>query len=153
MACIEAVVFDFDGVFTDNKVIISEEGIESVVCDRSDSLGIKIGGSNYKLLILSTETNPVVSKRVKNSEFLWSGCEDKAKFLKEWSIETKVDLEKTAFVGNDINDLGAMAVVSTSFAPADAYLEALNAADIVLSSSGGDGAVREVAELLLRYRP
>lgn len=151
MAKVNAVVFDFDGVFTNNKVIVSEDGLESVVCDRSDGLGVaNLRAANFKLLILSTETNSVVKTRAKKLKIpVEQGCEDKAAFLKTWMLEAGVDPEAVAFVGNDTNDLGAMALAGLSIVPCDANITALRQADLVLRNAGGKGAVREVSDLLL----
>lgn len=151
---IRFVVFDFDGVFTDNKVIVSEDGKESVVCDRADGFGLKmLRDARIDALILSTETNPVVRFRAQKLKIeCHHGCEDKLEFLKKLFAEKGVSLAETAFVGNDINDVACMRAVSLPVAVADAYPEALAVAKLVLKRNGGHGAVREFCEMLVRSR-
>lgn len=148
------VVFDFDGVFTDNKVYVLETGQEIVMCDRRDGLGIsmlkKIG---IPMIILSTEKNQVVSKRAeKIGVEVHQGCGDKAKFLREFCSVRGINLKEMVYVGNDINDLSAMRMVGLSFAPSDAHTLVLQQASYVLQSKGGEGAVREFCELLYLSR-
>jgi len=147
---IKLVVFDFDGVFTDNCVWTTQDGIELVRCWRSDGLGIsrltKIGIQTF---IISTETNPVVSKRAEklNIEYLQS-VEDKAKAIEALCTNLKIDRECTMFVGNDINDIGAFNFVAIPVAVADAYPEILDHVVFKTSRPGGFGAVREICDLI-----
>lgn len=144
---VRALVLDFDGVFTDNKVLISANGIESVICDRSDGLAIQtLQRSGFPILVLSTETTPMVRFR---SEKLGLNCihgaDDKLSELKSWLCQLGIDQEHTVYVGNDVNDVECMRFVGMPIAVADAFPEALMAAKHALSASGGRGAVREIA--------
>jgi YrbI family 3-deoxy-D-manno-octulosonate 8-phosphate phosphatase len=147
---IQLVVFDFDGVFTNNKVIVSDAGSESVICDRSDGLGLSmIRSLGIKMLILSTETNPVVSHRANKLGLeCIQGINDKLKKLIELSKERRISLDNTAFVGNDINDLDCLKAVGLPVVVADAYPQAKEAAKMILTHNGGEGAVREFCEWL-----
>src|SRR5947207_3214111 len=104
---VRLVVFDFDGVFTDNRVIVAEDGKESVVCDRSDGLGLNmLRERGIEMVIISTEVNPVVQMRAKKLKLpCISGCEDKLEALNAILKEKKISLGETAYIGNDINDL------------------------------------------------
>jgi N-acylneuraminate cytidylyltransferase len=151
---IQLLVFDFDGIFTDNFVYVSQDGTESVRCSRGDSLGISLLKKQGKpeCCILSTESNPVVSARASKLGITCiQGCGDKRKYLMEYSQNKDIAFDRIAFVGNDINDLDAMSVAGVSIAPADAYAPVREIADIVLKSPGGNGAVREVCELFLHH--
>ncbi|MDC0253316.1 SIS domain-containing protein [Bacteriovoracales bacterium] len=149
---VELIVFDFDGVFTNNKVIVNQEGVESVVCDRSDGLLLKeITKLRIPMFILSTETNKVVKARASKLNIeCKSGCNDKESFLKSFCAEKNIDLENVVYLGNDVNDLKAMESVGFSIAPQDANPEIKSMASFVLKSKGGDGAIREFCELILK---
>ena len=147
---IKLVVFDFDGVFTDNRVIIDQDGKESVICNRSDGLGLnRLRELGIRILILSTEKNNVVSKRaLKLKVECIQGVENKESELINWVKKNKIDLSNTAFVGNDINDIPALQIVGFPILVADAFDEVLPFAKLKLSKNGGDGAVRELCDLI-----
>jgi N-acylneuraminate cytidylyltransferase len=147
----EAIVFDFDGVMTDNKVYMCEDGSETVRCDRSDGMGIELlRRADIKMIILSKEKNDVVTARAKKLQMeVFQGVENKAKFLKAWSKENRVELSKTCFVGNDINDTECMQMVGLPVAVADSHPSATGVAALSLKSNGGKGAVRELADSIL----
>lgn len=152
---IELIVFDFDGVFTDNKVYLSEEGIESVRCDRSDGMGIEMlrRSTEIALVVMSKEKNVVVQKRCDKLKLeCYHSVEDKATALKKLIASKSINLEKVAFVGNDLNDVECMQMVGFAACPKDAYSCATEVADLVLSRNGGDGAVREFCDLILNER-
>ena len=122
---LELVFFDFDGVFTDNTVYVSQDGVESVRCWRSDGLGLsRLRIVSVQAMIVSTEANPVVSARARK---LGLGCrqglEDKARAVVDLCEEHHVDPAFVAFVGNDINDIPAFEVVGLPICVADAYPE------------------------------
>lgn len=149
---VAALVFDFDGVFTDNKVITFQDGGEAAVSDRSDGWGIaRLRKTGLPLLVLSTETNPVVQARCDKLRILClQGLEDKGGALQRWLDERGLPASQVVYVGNDANDLGCMALVGCPVAVADAYPEALERAVLVLKHPGGNGAVREICDLVLR---
>jgi YrbI family 3-deoxy-D-manno-octulosonate 8-phosphate phosphatase len=147
---VKMVVFDFDGVFTDNTVYVDQNGIESVRCWRGDGLGLDLlRQRNIELAVISTETNPVVKIRCEKLRIKCiSGVEDKAKALIALCEETQINLESTCFLGNDRNDLPALKLVGVPavVADADASLNGLNY--FQTSTRGGFGAVREICEVI-----
>ncbi|MHA2023948.1 MAG: cytidylyltransferase domain-containing protein [Candidatus Thorarchaeota archaeon] len=147
---ISLIVYDFDGVLTDNKVVVGEEGSESVICSRSDSLGTDlIRGLGIQQLILSTETSAVVRKRAKKLKVdCIAGCKNKKRQLFRFCKELKIDTQSVVYVGNDLNDLDVMRVVGCSVAPFDAHKQVKSIATVILGSEGGKGVVRELAEVL-----
>jgi N-acylneuraminate cytidylyltransferase len=151
---VDAVVTDFDGVHTDDTVIVSETGHEAVRVSRSDGMGVAgLRAAGLPFLILSTEQNPVVGARARKLRVdVRQGVEDKASALAEWADATGVSLSRTAYLGNDVNDLPAMNLVGWPIAVGDADPLVLAAARAVLDRAGGDGAVRELADRVLRAR-
>jgi YrbI family 3-deoxy-D-manno-octulosonate 8-phosphate phosphatase len=157
----ELIVFDFDGVFTDNAVILSEKGEESVRCSRADGLGInmlkrhiKNNKIQSKLLVLSTEINPVVSKRCEKLGLDYvQGVDNKKQYLVEYFSQKSQGLptpwEKILYFGNDLNDLQIMEL-SPSFAPLDAHPRIKSVATKVFNERGGEGFVRAAIEFLLQ---
>jgi YrbI family 3-deoxy-D-manno-octulosonate 8-phosphate phosphatase len=149
-----AVIFDFDGVLTDNRVTVAEDGRESVVCDRGDGMGIGLlKSAGVPLLILSKERNPVVGARAaKLGVECLQAVDHKLAVLKEWLAARALDIERAVYVGNDVNDLECMRAVGVAVCPSDAHDEAKHAARLILDRPGGQGAVRELCDLILRGR-
>ena len=151
---VELVIFDFDGVMTDNKVYVDQNGFEMVLANRGDGAGIKrLRRAGVETMVLSTEVNPVVEARCRklNTPAI-QGIEDKGTALKEYFADHDVDPEKVIYVGNDLNDMPCFPLVGFGVAVADAMPEVQTAADMVLSRNGGDGAVRELCELILKKK-
>lgn len=148
---IKALVTDFDGVHTDDKVTLHENGHESVRCSRSDGMGIELlRDRRVKLLILSREENPVVRSRAKKLKMaVQHHVKDKLPALDAWRIENQLEWSEIAYIGNDINDLDCMKASGISFCPADAHSSARSIATVVLRRPGGDGALRELSEYLI----
>ena len=148
---VKALVMDFDGVFTDNRALVFEDGHEAVFVNRGDGMGISLlRRMDFPMIVISTEKNPVVAARCKKLQIEYiQGVDEKLPALLEWVSKIGVDLGETAYVGNDINDVECMKAVGVAIAPADAHESALRVANIVLSASGGQGAVREVADMII----
>ena len=147
---IKALVFDFDGVFTNNRVVVSEDGKESVICNRSDGIGIeRLRKLNIPMVIISTEQNPVVSMRAKKLKLpVKHGVKNKKIELKKFASSVNVKLKNIVFIGNDINDLECMNSVGFPVAVADAFEEIKEISIYTLTRNGGDGAVREFCDLI-----
>jgi YrbI family 3-deoxy-D-manno-octulosonate 8-phosphate phosphatase len=145
------IVYDFDGVMTDNRVLVSETGEESAVVNRSDGLAISFIREQLGIaqLILSTEKNPLVKRRGEKLGIeVIHGVSDKAGVLLEYTKSKGISLADTLMIGNDLNDLAAMSQCGYSCCPQDAEMEVLDAADLVLTRRGGEGVVRELYRLL-----
>lgn len=148
---IEALVLDFDGVLTDNRVLVLEDGSEGVFAHRGDGMGIDALRNRLPVLVLSAERNPVVTARAtKLGVECVQGEADKASALKSWMAARRINPSNVVFVGNDVNDLGCFALVGCAIAVADAHPDALRAANHVLHHRGGSGAIREIADLITR---
>jgi YrbI family 3-deoxy-D-manno-octulosonate 8-phosphate phosphatase len=149
---VSAVVFDFDGVMTDNRVWVDDQGHEQVAVNRTDGLGLSKlrRESGIELIVMSTETNTVVSARCQKLGIpVMQGLSDKANALKTWMEQRGMDPAEVVYVGNDTNDLLCFPLVGFGFAPADAHPAVLRSADSVLRNQGGKGAVREICDFLL----
>ena len=151
---VDAVVTDFDGVHTDDTVLIGQNGEEFVTVSRADGMGIgRLRAAGVPVLILSTETNPVVSARARKLGVeVAQGSADKAATLTAWAAERGIPLDRIAYLGNDVNDLGCLELVGWPVAVPDAHPRVLAASRVVLAATGGDGAVRELAEAVLHSR-
>ena len=152
---VDALVMDFDGVHTDDHALVNFQGEEFVRVSRSDGMGVaRLRRAGVPQLILSTETNPVVTARAnKLGVDVVQDVSDKAAAVTEWITANGLDPERVAFVGNDVNDLPAMGRVGWPVAVADARPEVKAAARIVLQHNGGEGAVREICERVLAAQP
>ena len=149
---IAALVLDFDGVFTDDKVYVLQDGRESVRCSRSDGMGIgMLKQTGLPIWVLSTEVNPVVQARADKLGLpVRQGLKDKGHALQQLMQEQGYDPAQVVYVGNDVNDLPCLKLVGCPVAVADAHPAVLAGAALVLAHPGGDGAIRELCELILR---
>jgi N-acylneuraminate cytidylyltransferase len=145
------IVLDFDGVLTDNRVWVDQNGLERVAAHRGDGMGIsRLKKAGYEVIVLSTETNPVVAARCKKLNIpVYQGIDDKGSALKKLLDERKVNPDHVIYVGNDVNDLPCFPLVGCAVAVADAHLDIRPHADLILSTKGGFGAVRELSDLIL----
>ncbi|WP_063734854.1 acylneuraminate cytidylyltransferase [Streptomyces sp. RTd22] len=148
---IDAVVLDFDGTQTDDRVLIDSEGRELVAVHRGDGLGIAaLRRAELALLILSTEKNPVVAARGRKLQVpVLHGIDRKDLALKQWCEEQGIAPERVLYVGNDVNDLPCFGLVGWPVAVAGAHDVVRGAARAVTSTPGGDGAIREIASWIL----
>lgn len=145
------LVFDFDGVFTDNRVYVSSSGEESVCCSRADSLGLDyLRKAGLAMLVLSTETNAVVAQRCRKLGLeCLSGQGDKLGALQTVLTERGLHWDQVAYMGNDLNDLDCLSQVRLAIAPCDAHPQVLRVADLLTDRPGGQGAIRQVADWYL----
>ncbi len=149
---VRLLVLDFDGVLTDNSVVVHQDGSEAVRCDRGDGLGIERlrAGGEVEVVVLSKETNPVVVARCRKLKLACAqGYEDKLPQLEKMDAVRGLAASQVAYVGNDVNDIEAMTWCGVAIAVADAYPRVRAVADLVTRRPGGRGAVREVCDLLL----
>lgn len=148
---LDAIIFDFDGVLTDNRVLLTQEGVELVSCSRADGLAFEVLNKvGLKSWILSTEQNPVVAMRGKKLRVpVIQGVANKQDALRKLAHNEKIDLNRMLFVGNDLNDLLAMDICGFSACPIDSHPKVVERATIVLNSAGGQGVARELVEAVL----
>jgi len=150
----ELLVLDFDGVFTDNRVWIDENGREMIAANRGDGLGLRLLRelTGIKIIVLSQEVNPVVAARCDKLSLPYiQGAKDKAAVLAEYLKKENIDPISVIFMGNDIIDLRCFPLVAYAVAPANSHLTVRRSADLILERSGGQGAVRELCDLLIEH--
>jgi YrbI family 3-deoxy-D-manno-octulosonate 8-phosphate phosphatase len=154
LASVRLVVFDFDGVFTDNRVLVMQDGSEGVFCSRADGLGVRLlQDLGVECMVLSTETNPVVEARCRKMRMpCISGQWNKEVSLEQLVAERSLAWSEVAYVGNDINDLGCLRRVGLPIGVADADPEIVAVCALITTRRGGQGAVREVCDWFLRTR-
>jgi len=140
---VEAIFYDFDGVMTNNRVLLSENGNESVFVNRSDGLAVSyLKKLKIKQYIISTEKNPVVSRRAdKLAIGVLQGVNDKVATIKKIIADENLSLENIVFIGNDLNDLEAINMIPNSFCPNDSHERVLKSGCTILNISGGDGVI------------
>jgi YrbI family 3-deoxy-D-manno-octulosonate 8-phosphate phosphatase len=148
---VQLLVLDFDGVLTDNRVWVDQDGREMVAANRSDSLWLNmLREKGIQVYVISKETNPVVAARCRKMNVpCIQGEDDKETALKQLLAGRGVDPEHAVFCGNDANDLPCFPLVGWAVAVADSVPDVVRQADFVLSRPGGHGAVQELCELIL----
>jgi 3-deoxy-D-manno-octulosonate 8-phosphate phosphatase (KDO 8-P phosphatase) len=151
---VSLIVYDFDGVMTNNKVLISQDGTEMVQVNRADGLGVsEIKKFSIQQIIISTESNPVVSARASKLNIpCLQGISIKKDALMEYCRKDHIDLKDVAYIGNDINDKEVMEIVGSTFCPADAHKSIKAISDHVLKTKGGDGVIREFLDLIIKQK-
>lgn len=148
---IKIIVYDFDGVMTDNKALIFSDGSEAVYVNRADGLAIsQLSKAGYHQIIITTETNEIVRKRAEKLGIpIYVGVIDKLACLKELIDGQNISKEEVMYIGNDINDLEVMSFVGLPISPNDAHHSIKKISKFVTKKSGGDGVIREVLDMLL----
>lgn len=151
---IDLIIYDFDGVFTDNRVLLFEDGREAVFVDRGDGLAVQeIKKIGIKQLIISSEINPVVQVRARKLQIpVIHSVDNKKEVAKDYLTKNKIAKENVIFVGNDINDKEVMEFVGWPIAPANAHDDIKKISKMVLRASGGFGAIRELLDVMRSTR-
>jgi YrbI family 3-deoxy-D-manno-octulosonate 8-phosphate phosphatase len=154
LSALRFAVFDFDGVFSDNRVWTNDRGEESVACFRGDTMGLRrLDEVGVEYLILTSETNEAVAARARKMRAdCIKGVEDKLPVLHAEVERRGVSLAETSYVGNDVNDAECLAVVGLPVVPADAWAEVVPLAKLVLTRDGGRGCVREFCDAVWRAK-
>lgn len=151
---IRMMAFDFDGVFTDNRVIVSQDGSEAVLCSRSDGIGLQaVRSRGVHTLVISTEVNPVVGARCKKLNLTcFQGCHDKVQVLKDQANTLGIALDEVSFLGNDVNDIECLKIVGLPACVSDSHSDIVEYALYTTERPGGAGAVRELCDLIVKAK-
>ena len=149
---IDVIIYDFDGVMTDNRVVTFEDGREGIIANRGDGLAIsKIKSKGITQVIVSTEFNDVVKVRARKIGIpVLHKIRDKKKAVMEYCKQNGYSLKKTVYIGNDINDLEIMKIVGIPLCPSDAHPSIKRISKYTLNTKGGEGVIREFADLMLK---
>ena len=150
----ELIVYDFDGVMTNNKVYLDQTGNEIVQLNRADGLGVsEIKRLGIRQIIISTEKNQVVSTRAQKLRIeCFQGIEDKKKTIIDYCKNHDIDILSVAFLGNDINDKKAMQLVGFPLCPSDAHESIKSISKYVFTAKGGAGVVRELLDIIIEQK-
>lgn len=150
---IELLLLDVDGVLTDGSITYTDTGDQIKTFNSGDGLGLRLlMDSGVQVGIITGRSSNALKHRCSNLNIslLFDGIRDKRKALEEITNTTGIPTEKTAFAGDDLIDLPVMTAVGLSFAVANACREVKENADYVTQASGGNGAVREICERILK---
>lgn len=147
---VRLVVYDFDGVMTNNTVLVREDGLESVTVSRADGFATgMIKRKGIQQVIMTMEKNKVVEARARKLDLpVIKGVDDKKTTLLAYCKDHKISLENIAYIGNDINDLDVMKIVGYPVCPSDAYEEIRRISRIVLNVPGGSGVIRDFVRFI-----
>ena len=147
---IKMLVCDFDGVMTDNRVILDENGKESVICNRGDGLGIElIKKMGVEVFVISKERNKVVESRCEKLQINFvQSVDNKRTLLNEEIKKRSLSIKEVCYIGNDINDTECIEFAGIGVAVADSNSKVIEVADFITKKRGGEGAVREICDLI-----
>jgi len=157
LAGIKLLACDFDGVMTDGRVYVDQDGRETVRCSRRDGMGITmLQNAGVEVVVISREANPVVTKRCeKIGVKCWSAVETtlgKLGILQAHAAESGLTVDQIAYVGDDVNDIAALNYAGVAFSVADGHRAVQSIADYVTKASGGNHVVREICELIFEAK-
>ena len=150
---IKWIILDVDGVLTDGKLIYTSSGEEIKAFSARDGLGLAAAHTaGISLGIITARTSPMVERRAKELKFdaLLMGPANKTEALRSLCESHHIELAHIAYMGDDLNDLGALSLVGLPMAPQDAAAEVKELAQFVSNHNGGSGAVRDAVEYILK---
>jgi len=149
---IKLIVLDIDGCLTDGRIIYSSDEVEIKGFHVKDGLGITtwIKTGNH-VAIITGRNSPIVEKRAKELgvQHLYQGIRDKDRVIKEIVASLGLAFSEVAVIGDDLNDYKMLGLAGRSFTPSDGHDEIKKIVNTVLSRSGGNGAVREMIDILV----
>lgn len=152
---IRMFIMDVDGTLTDGKIYISNNGEAMKAFNPKDGLGIKLLlKHNIIPVIITGRTSDIVRRRCEEIgiQILFQGITKKAQKVKELMDTYHLQPEEVCYIGDDLNDLGAMKVAGISFAPSDCANQIRPHIDILLTKRAGEGPVREAIDMILENR-
>lgn len=155
LAQVRLLAFDVDGVFTDGRFYLSDDGVESKAFSTHDGYGIRrILDAGIHVAVISGRQSAAVEQRMTELgvQFIVQACSDKIAAFEAIAAKLGVSASQTAYVGDDLPDLPLLNRVAISFAVGNAVAELRDQCDYVTHARGGFGAVREVCDLLLSAR-
>ncbi|MDJ0709317.1 MAG: HAD hydrolase family protein [Woeseiaceae bacterium] len=152
---IRLVAFDIDGVFTDGRFYLSDDGVETKAFHTQDGYGVRrLLGAGIAVAVISGRNSGAVEKRMAELDvpYVELGCKDKVAALDKLAAVLGISASDCAYVGDDLPDLPLLEHVGFSVAVANAVPELHQRCDYVTTRPGGAGAVREVCDLFVEAR-
>lgn len=150
---IELLVLDVDGCLTDGRIIYSEDGNETKAFNVKDGLAISSWiRMGKEAVIITGRRSSIVKRRAEELgiKHLYQGIENKSEKLEEVARSLGIALSDTAAIGDDLNDYKMLKLAGTAYVPGDASEYVKSCADVILSTKGGEGAVREMIEMIIK---
>lgn len=153
---IKLVIFDFDGVFTDGKIIFDSHGNAMKHYQAKDGMGIfRLRDAGFNIGVISgwpdNISQQAILKHLKIN-YVSLGSNDKLNILNKWCKELGITTNEVAYMGDDLNDVNIMKHVKLSACPNNSTDEVKNISKIVCKKNGGNGAVREFCEYLIEFK-
>ena len=150
---IKLVIFDFDGVFTDGKIIFDSQGNAMKHYHTRDGMGIfRLHDAGFEIGVISGWPNNVSQQSILKHlkiERVSLGSNKKLEILNQWCKELNITLDEVAYMGDDLNDIIVMKEVKLTACPNNSVDEVKEIIDIICEKNGGEGAVREFCEYLI----
>ncbi len=152
---IKLVATDCDGVLTDGGMYYTEQGDVMKKFNVIDGMGFELlRNAGIKTAILTAEKNPLLQKRADKLkvDYLYTGSKDKLTLLQNLCEQLQITLEEAAYIGDDVFDVPAIVACGFGCAPASAFPSIKSKADYVTERNGGEGAFREMVEMILQEK-
>ncbi len=150
---IKLVVFDFDGVFTDGKIMFDSQGNAIKHYNAKDGMGIfRLHNAGFEVGVISGWPDNISQQAILKHlkiRHISLGSNNKLEILKEWCSKLNITLDNVAYIGDDVNDIEVMKQVKLTACPNDAVNYVKHCSNIVCEKKGGEGAVREFCEFLI----
>ena len=151
---IKYLVLDVDGVFTDGRVAVTKDGELSKTFSLRDGMGIELLRlEKVEVIVMTSENSLIVAKRMEKLklDYVFLGVKDKYSKIEQFLLDKKIDRSNIAYIGDDINDLSNICSCGLTFTPIDGIEKVKDCADYILHNKGGDKAIREAIEIIIRY--
>ena len=151
-ANIRLLAFDIDGVFTDGRFYLSDDGVETKAFSTQDGFGIRRAiDAGLEVAVISGRSSKAVTLRMQELgvQHVFLACKDKVSTLEDLAASLDIAVADCAFVGDDVPDLALLNRVGLPIAVANAVAEVRSACSVTTKARGGHGAVREVCDLIV----
>jgi 3-deoxy-D-manno-octulosonate 8-phosphate phosphatase (KDO 8-P phosphatase) len=153
--CIKVIAFDVDGVMTNGEIIYTSDGDEIKVFNVKDGLGLVLASqSGFITAIITGRASPIVERRCQELKIchIYQNVKDKTKIIEELATIYNIDCSEICYMGDDLPDLPALKMVGLACCPSDAIIEIREACSWISSHQGGQGAVRELIDFLIKAK-
>ena len=151
---IKYLVLDVDGVFTDGKVVVTKDGEFSKIFSLWDGMGIELLKlEKVEVIVMTSENSPIVSQRMQKLKLnhVFLGVKDKYAMIEHFILQNNLRRNNIAYIGDDVNDLSNICSCGLTFTPLDEIEKVKECADYILHNKGGDKAIREAINIIIRH--